>query len=66
MSGGRRIPVRLCDVRRDVLWRAALEAARRESDRRQADLILHAALCPSDRVYWVDAGARPLVDRIAA
>lgn len=62
----RSLPVRLCDLKPEVLRHAAMLAAKQETDPSEVDLILHAALCPSDHVFYVKADARPLLERIAA
>lgn len=52
-SERRPVPVRLCDLPRDVLMRAARREARREPDvERKLDL-LWAAINPSDVVFYV-------------
>ena len=42
-DGHRHLPVRLCDLKPEVLRHAALAAARQETDPTIVDLILHAA-----------------------
>lgn len=63
---GRTLPVRLCDLRPEVLQHAARLAARNETDPDAAFALLNAALRPSDRVFYVSDTARDLLDEIAA
>jgi len=64
-DGHRHLPVRLCDLKPEVLRHAALMAARQETDPTIVDLILHAALCPSDHVFYVHASAAPILRQAA-
>jgi hypothetical protein len=55
-SDRRRIrPVRLCDIDLDRRLRAAREVSQEERDDQAKLELLHAALFPSDTVYWVAA-----------
>lgn len=62
----RSLPVRLCDLKPEVLRHAAMLAARDEADPGMVDQILHAALCPSDRVFYVSESAIPILEKVAA
>lgn len=58
--------MRLCDIDPNVLRHAALMCARDESDPDMAATIMHLAVCPSDRVFYVEASAAEQLARIAA
>ena len=62
----RHLAVRLCDLKPEVLRHAALIAARQETDPNEVDLILHAAVCPSDHVFYIHASAAPILRQSAA
>lgn len=62
----RSLPVRLCDLDPHVLRHAAMVAARHETDPAMIDQILHAAVCPSDHVFYIAADAEPLLRKYAA
>lgn len=62
----RDLPVRLCDLDPHVLAKAAREAAKHETDPAKIDEILWAATMPSNRTYYVDHAAEPLLRAIAA
>lgn len=51
------VPVRLTDIDREKRLHAARIAVKLEHDPDERELILSAALFPSDTVYWVAPGA---------
>lgn len=60
------VPIRLCDLRSDVLLAGAWEANRFEQGDLEKQEILLAAIFPSDRVHWISETARRLLDQAAA
>lgn len=66
VDGRRRVPVRLCDLRPAVLLEAAWEWNRFEQGELERQEVLLAAVCPSDRVFWVAESARPVLDAALA
>lgn len=48
-------PVRLCDLPIDIRLRGAKDACRVEPDPVERARILHHALVPSSRTYWIAA-----------
>lgn len=60
------VPIRLCDLNRDVLLAAAWEANRFEQGDHEKQEILLAAVFPSSRVHWISESARGILDQAAA
>lgn len=56
------VAVRLCDIPLDVRLDGAAVASRIEQDPDERLELLMAAIEPSERVYWVAEGARPMLD----
>lgn len=56
------VPVRLDRIRIDVRIAAARSLRKDDKDIE----LLAAAVCPSDRVYWLSAAAQPILDQVAA
>lgn len=63
-SERRRLPVRLTEIRCEERAAAARHAIRHGAG--DPLELLHAALFPSDTVYWVALSAREQLERIAA
>ncbi len=63
---GRDLPVRLTDIRPSVLYKAAREASRLETEPSRIDDLLSAACHPSDDVYYVTPDAAEILERVAA